>query len=238
MARKKAKMLNFPIALLKGFMENDGELCLLNIFSYGGYAYGNCQENDDDYGTYRSFMGGASYLGIVEEIQQCGVPGSYLIGQDAFLEHKESPKCGLSIDLLQDWFYNRSSKKKDDIVRLLMFAAFKSMFLDGKKAISTTKNFLFARMDGRATKIKSFTELSEPLQPYYNSRRIYTRLINDLVLDWGLRYYSYRMEGFGVSFSLSNKELVKKAESARKKNRIENVKNEIKNARLDFYFGN
>lgn len=235
MAKKKPIILNFPITLLQGFLKPYGvDECVFNIFCYGAYAYGNASAEDD----YSALMGGATYLGITEEMEGVGVSSCCSIGSEMHETHKGNPMTGVSVDTLLDLYYNGRTYKEDDKVRFLMFAAFKSFFADGKKAISTTNNYLFARMDGKQNKVKHFTELPEPLQVYYNSRRKRTRLINDLQLDWGLRYYSFRMEGFWVSFDLTNKQLISLAEARRKKNRLKELNEEIKEARNVFFNGN
>lgn len=235
MAKKKPTILNFPVTLLQGFLKLYGtEECVFNIFCYGAYTYGNASAEDD----YPAFMGGATYLGIEAEIQDVGVSGCCMIGAEMHEAQKGKPMTGVSVDTLLDWYYNGGACKEEEKVKFLMFAAFKSMLVDRKKAISATNNYLFARMDGKPNKVNHYTELSEPLQVYYNSRRKRTRLINDLQLDWGLRYYSYRMEGFWVSFDLTNKQLISLAETRRKKNRLKELNEEIKEARNDFFNGN
>lgn len=232
MAKKKEKMLNFPIALLQGFLKPyEAPTAMLNVLCYGAYQYGNASGEND----YTAFMGGAAYLGLEDELKSMGIPPCCMLGEEAYHRFKGTPMTGISTDTLLDWYYNGETKSQRQKLTFLAFAACKSFFADGKKWFFTNEMFLFSRMDGRASPVIYSGDLSPELQPYCKTywRR---EVLNDLQLDYRLKVYStYGIRGFYLSFSQSIRQLVAIAEEGKRKSRIKKLEAEKREARFQFY---
>lgn len=211
------RYFNFPIVLLEGFLIDQKE-CLNNIFDYAMYAY--CVKYDIDYDIKRAarFFG----VSIGNEI------GTYRNGNELFDSLPEGlPKVGISTDIFFDYYKNEKSEFQK--VTLLAFLAIKSV-LQNKSYCIVTNNYLFARMDGKSHSIKNDSELSKELLRYKNEYQS-VKIKNELKLNWGLIHYG-KTRGFHVSFKMPLVELIFQVEKKKKSNRLKELKEKEKAAKL------
>lgn len=137
------------------------------------------------------------------------------------------PKTSLNMDVF--WDYYENNKTEFEVVTLLAFLGLRSI-IGTKSYIKTADLFIFSRMDGQSKCLSSFEGVSKFLAPY-TTRHKRERIRNALEHNWGLKFYSYRMRGYLVSFKLSLDDLAYQGESGRKKYKDKKLKEEKTRAR-------
>lgn len=120
-------------------------------------------------------------------------------------------------------FYDAERKTEFEWECLLVFIALKSII--GKKdSVRTTNEMMYCRMHGKEN-LKEFREMKNPVK-FTRYKR--DKIILELQLNWGLKYYADGVKGFWISFDqekgLNN--ITFKAESIKKKNKIKRLQME------------
>lgn len=196
---------NFPIQLLKGFME-DSSQCLNDVINYCVYAEAQEYEGKIDerfeksradlmvnYGTKRNWERGKSR-------------GFQLWSSIPI----KSPRTGMHSELLWDFFSN--NKSEFEKVCLLSFLAFKSI-LGNSLSTKTNNKLWFSRMDGNVSNVEAY-ELPDSIRKYH-TRRYQTKIKTALENSWNLKEYSFHTTGFWISFKVDIETLVFHAEQKR-----------------------
>lgn len=205
METNKERYFNFPIQLLKGFIDNPiGSLNEIHRYS----IYEN---------SLKLYKG--SELERFKESADFFIVTFHNI-ENSFDEAKEiyhsipinSPKVGLNLSIFWDFYKN--DKTEFDKICLLGFLGIKSIL--GTKAFFklTNKNWL-SRMNGNSKEVEYYSELSNEIIKYANEYQL-KKIKRSLQNNWSLVTYSRFTRGFYVSFSMSQKDLIMIAE----KNRI------------------
>lgn len=220
---EKEKYFNFPVPLLKGFLNNPNKI-INNIIDFGLYkqaqSYGGGKQRDN-------IQKAADYLGITLG----NVSESIRIGSDLYWNYKgESvPMTGISKSLL--FSFRDNEKTEFDLVCLLAFLSIKSI-IGNKGFIRITNKFWLSRMAGNIKSVKCNDELPKELQCYSN-RYWTTKIKFELIENWGLISYSRGNRGFFISLSLSLDELAFQAEISKKKYKKNNHKEAQKQSYLN-----
>ena len=222
---KDEKYFNFPIQLLEGFMINEKRKVLTDILDYSVYENSLKLELGKD---LQKIVASASFYNInLGDKNRTLKNGSLLYNSIP----TNSPKVGMNLSIWWD-FYN-NEKTEFDKICLLAFLSIKSL-IGAKPYYKGTNLYLWARMDGKSKSLEykeQVCELSKEVRKYANRYQT-TKIINELVLNWHLIYYSYHLRGFYLSFKLSTDELVFIAEKNKKSTKEKAQKNLIKEARL------
>ena len=214
--------LNFPIVFLQEAFR-DIKKVMDDIMAYAGYVHTLKLE----YGEDKDLMKAAGhYFGITYG----NAYDRYRHGETLFNSIDErTPMAGINKDVLFDFYKNR--KTYDEIAVLLAFLAIKSI-IGTKPYIKLTNDFLIARMGGFASVLDMPDPLPDPLINY-TSRRKLDSIKFKLQTEWNINYYSRYTRGFYVSidktFNLDR--LVLEAEKRKKKTKLKQLKQRIKDAR-------
>ncbi|WP_299104311.1 hypothetical protein [uncultured Tenacibaculum sp.] len=206
------RYFNFPINLLKGFINNTEE----------------CLENIRDYSVYDTMLRLNIENTTCEDIAIRVAKSYYRIdyadsfnGMKLYEQIRENyPKTGLNVSIFND-FYN-NSKSEFEKVCLLSFLAIKSI-LQNKNYCLITNLYWYSRVSGLANKVSNESLISEDLKKYF-TRHYITKIKDELQLNWGLKEYSMGVRGFYVSFNLSLKELIENVELKKMSNRRKKLK--------------
>lgn len=218
---KEPKYFNFPIVLLEGFLVNDKRV-LDNILGYAicnkilEYEWREGFEwvcNDD---VIKAVEVACAYFGV-EPINDKELV--YENGMELYNSiPPKTPMVGISIETWKDYYHN--SKTEFQKVSLLGFLAIKSI-LGQSKLCKTNNTLLIARMNGSIS-----PEVCNDLSPYFKKitetkyktrHHIQDKLIPELEINWGLKYWSDRNRGFYVSFIVELEKLASISEEAKMK---------------------
>ena len=216
------KYFNFPIQLLVGFMINDNINTLNNISYYSIYENSLKLE----YGTeLQKIKDSADYFVINLGNAEIALKTGKMLYNSI---PRNSPKVGLNTIIFWDFYKN--DKTEFDKICLLAFLSIKSI-IGSKPYHKATNTYLWSRMDGKTKTIVEVSELSTEVRKFANRYQT-TKIINELVTNWHLIYYSFHLRGFVVSFKLSLDNLVFIVEKNKKSNKEQEQKNLIKEARI------
>lgn len=220
------KYFNFPIPLLKGFLNNPDDTysgisnneCLQNIISYAVCA--EASKYTDLKTPTDKLQQAEKYFGIS---LNTGYTRYYKDGRDLYYEFNGNPMTGISREVFFDFLKN--DKTQWEKIQLLAFLAIKSI-IGNQVYKKTTIKFLLSRMDGRAKQVEDFGCLSMSLLNHNLCKEYqFKKLINSLMDNWNLKYYSRHTRGFYVSFDMEYEDLVYIAE---KRKLISNKQRKIK----------
>lgn len=219
---KNTKYFNFPIQLLKGFLE-DSPKVLKNIFDYCLFEFTlqiDDEDNDDVNGdviTYKMERAAKYFRLTIGNIIL-----SYENGEKLYNSiPKNSPHCGLNLQIF--WDFNENHKKDFEKVTLLKFLAIKSIL--GKKSYcKVTNDFVISRMDGNVKLSRKISPAILKFAKEYQFRKIK----DELRLKWHMTSYGKGVRGFYVSFKLDDEQLIYIAEMNRDKNKILKIRSEQK----------
>lgn len=205
---KETRFFTFPVELLQKAFENIAGVCS-DAVDYAVYV--RCEDYDET--PEEAFV----YFGI------SGKPNaSFDRGEEVF----DSCDCPVLVSVNKAIIFDFMKNRKTDF-EIAVFCAFCGLrsIIGTKPYAKTNNSHLLARMFG----CRSIAEF-EALEPYYidnfcTAQQIRYQLTekiikNELVLKWGLKYYSNQSKGFYVSFKLGFDALVLHAEKSRKSNQL------------------
>jgi hypothetical protein len=112
--------------------------------------------------------------------------------------------------------YRNEMKTDFELVLFCVYASIRSIIGSKHLAVKTNIEFVLKRAFGN----------NEELIKKYSTRRMYTKIMEELELNWGLKKYSYHTKGFYVSTKMSLQELIYFVEQKKSKNRLEKLKKE------------
>ena len=218
MKRTEEEYFNFPICLLNGFLREPDKV-LNDILYYAIYS----RSITLDYSKIdQRFIYSAESLGV-------SIGGNPTLKRKRGQELYESipnnvPRSGISREMF--WDFYKEEKTDFERVCLLAYLALKSI-IGNKTYAKIGNNILLARMDGKERTITDFSELSDEVRKYANEYQT-KKIKNELMLFYGLTYYSRYTKGFYFSFKLDNYELIKIAETRRKNNKLKEIERQQK----------
>ena len=226
----KVKYFTFPIALLLNGITDIKKVCD-EILNYSFYFHATNKLNN---GTLKQRINAsAKYfnytIGSIERTIEVG---------RRICDKNYKVVTSVRKDIIEDFRLNY--KTEFEVVSFLAFCGLRSII--GVKPYCKTENqFLLSRMCGYEKKVplnNRFEKLSDTIKPYANEYQM-KKIKNELVNNWGLKYYSRYTRGFYVSFKLTLEELIEQAEKRRKKylekNKSEVQKEAIKKVMLKLY---
>ena len=221
MYKSEVRYFNFPVCLLKEFLNRNYET-LRKIFCYSIYCFVLKQgKSNDKYAIKEAFnYYKAKYtaeLVLYNEGKELYNSISSL--QKEQKEQKNEAMTGIETSIFFD--YKNNEKTEFEKVVLLAYLSIKSI-LGTKTYCKTNKELLFSRMSGST---KTTSSINNELVKYL-TRYNFEKIITELSYDWNLKYYSYYTKGFYVSFKLTSAELITKGEANRQSNRIKFLKSE------------
>lgn len=204
----KEKYFNFPIQLLEGFMI-DTRKVLNNISDYAIYE----STLELEYGTELEKIREIAhfYCVILGNEENTLINGKNLYNSIP----KRSPKVGLNLAIFWDFYKN--NKSDFEKACLLCYLALKSI-IGTKPYCKITKLYLLSRMDGKVCTVKN-AELSKEVRKYA-TRYQTEKILNELVSNWYLVYYSQHTRGLYVSFKLDLDSLALEVEKKKKSKKI------------------
>jgi hypothetical protein len=209
---------NFPISLLKPAFMDMSKVCD-NIMDYAIFKHAETLEGD----VLKRMKDSASYfkINLLGNITQ-----SYENGQALFNNTPDkTAMTGIGKELL--WDYYKNEKTYSEIAVLLAFLAIKSI-LGRRSYCKLNSEFLLCRMTGFTSK-DEMKELPEGLKKY-QYRYHMDCLKFELKKSFGLQIYARYTRGFFVSFELPLEQLIREAETKRKKYIIKTQGDEQSNA--------
>lgn len=209
---EKEKYLNFPIALMKGFLVNGCEnKCLNSIVTYCLKTYMK------KYSVSKKKA--EDYFNITNSLSEGQLNGNYQEIIDKFSAKEQGVMVGLSCFT----FFDYLNKPKSDFEKasLLAFLALKSI-LGNKAYCKVDNNFFFSRMAASPVSIDR-ESLPEKIKMYANEYQA-RKLKQELCLNWGLKTYSRYTRGFYISFNMTLEELILQAELKRKEVKVNQLK--------------
>ena len=190
MKKTDKDFFSFPICLLKDIFE-DKKRVLDNIIDYAVYKHTLKLEFNNDISKIKA---SAQYFGITLGDNSKAYKNGKILYQTI---PENTPFAGISIVMLFDFYKNE--KTDFDIDCLLAYLSIKSI-LGGKKYVKTNKNLLISRMSGQSKTI-NINQIPERLCKYFKDYH-FKKLINELEINWFLKYYSRYTRGFFVSFDI------------------------------------
>lgn len=213
----ETKYFTFPIILLEGAFSDIQKVCS-NIISYSIYFYSKSFDGESE---SEKMEKAAKAL----HVTMGSTKDTLKIAKE--LDRKNC-KTMTSINTSIVWDFRDNYKSHFEIAVFTAFCAIRSII--GKKSYCKTTNlFLLSRMAGEPCQV-DYSELPEPLFKYCNEYQL-KKIKSELVLHWGLKYYSHFTRGFYVSFSMNLPELVLQAETRKKKYQEKNYSDQQKAAR-------
>jgi hypothetical protein len=193
--RTRQDYLNFPIGLLKGFLESH-KRAFAEIIYYECYT--KSQQGED----VALFL---ESLEIIAENELEYVEN----GQKLHEESKGQALTGFSIDVFNDFWENPKTEKEK--VVLLAYLALKSIL--GKSTYSkVTALHWLSRMDGKNRAVAFIGELSDRMQRYSSQHHIQW-IRAELEEHWGLVWVLSR--GWQMSLTLTYEALYEKTQLKR-----------------------
>lgn len=215
---KYPEYFNFPIELLKGFIENHKK-CLSDILDYCIYEHSLKLNNRN---RYEELLTSAEYFRVeIYNWDSLESTGKLIYNRI----NPKAPKVGLKISIFWD-FYKNPDKTEKEKIYLLAFLALKSI-IGNKPYCKVTDSFMFARMNGYSCIGLKLNPVIATYNTVYKARAIK----HELMTNWGLIHYAKHTRGFYVSFKMNLEKLVLVVERKRKKA----VKNKIKQATNEAY---
>lgn len=208
---KETRFFTFPVELLQKAFENIAGVCF-DALAYAVYV--RCEDYNETPEEAFVYFGFSTDNDLPE---RC-----YNRGQILYDRFDDPVLVSVNKEIILDFWDNR--KTDFEIAVFCAFCGLRSII--GTKPYAKTNNsHLLARMFG----CRSIAEF-EALEPYYidnfcTAQQIRYQLTekiikNELVLKWGLKYYSNQSKGFYVSFKLGFDALVLHAEKSRKSNQL------------------
>jgi hypothetical protein len=220
-----ATYLNFPIMLIKNiFLEKRS--CINFIIGFSIYQKAS---NEYEQVTAECMDDVADELNI-----NLGNSKRHLQLCHSFIKKLNSPDdlgafVGINNDILFD--YLKNDKTEFQIAAFCAFCAVRSIL--GKKVFcKTNKALIHARMFGYRS-AKQLPDKMTEIQKKYLNRYHMDKLIQELELNWHLKLFGGHCRGFYLSFDLSHCDLAMEHNKAKKKVKVDALK-EKKKAALDF----
>lgn len=225
-SKGRAAYITFPIGLLKGFQMmkfKEVAAMLTNAMNYALYLNGQ---------RFVDLVQAADVIGIKFN----DIDDAYDSGKELYKFYEGNPLVSINTEIVFDFYENEKSESEK-----LVFAVYCGLrsILGKKKYTKSNNNHLIARSLG----FKSFKDLEEKDVPIYWRYKYFSTpnkiryhltekiLINEISLNWGMKYYSLRNRGFYFGFNISQESLVLNAEVSRKKNRLLELKKGKEEAR-------
>lgn len=220
-----AYYLNFPIVLLENIF-TDKDDCL--DFIIGFVVYQRAHQLFGEVNT--GFMKlAADDLFIILGNSQRDIKEAKAYLKVAPNPNNLGPYVGVNKDIIFDYYKN--DKTEFQIAAFCAFCAVRSI-LGKKVSCKTNKALIHARMFGyRST--KQMPDKMTAIQKKYLNRYHMDKLIQELELNWHLKLFGGHCRGFYLSFDLSHCDLAMEHNKAKKKVKVDALK-EKKKAALDF----
>ncbi len=205
------KYFTFPISILRGAFTDIHSVC----------------DNAIDYACYVKYAEVEDVEAVESFFDITFTSPTLENGKALFNQHGQSvPMVSINKDIVFNLMEN--PKTNFEIATFLAFCGLKSII--GNRVYNKTNNeHLMARMAGYGTykefeeagvgsEIGYFVSLATPQKIRY---QLTDKIIRqELVLNWGLKYYSNRNRGFYFSFTIDLVDLILVAEKQRKSNRL------------------
>lgn len=229
MSEKKIEYYNFPIQLLKGFMD-DPAASLEKITAYNIYFWSYDWKNDD--GSHESdLIPTDRVLKFLRLADNAYMNNLWGLGEMIYNSIPDKcPKVGIRRDVLIDYWSNIESKSKYDLIALVAHLALKSII--GKSRWKKVHyDFWFSRMDGSAKRI-SRCELSPSIAEFHTKYKR-GKIRDKLELHWNLQWVksgnkNLNFRGLIVSYKMTHIELYEKAVSLKEDSQLKRMKNKKK----------
>ncbi|MCA0229825.1 MAG: hypothetical protein LCH91_05135 [Bacteroidetes bacterium] len=217
-----ARFFTFPVELLRGAFTNIAGVCS-DAFAYAVYV--RCK-------TYgETPLRGVLYFRIAYDATEA--KGVYVRGRELY----DSFTRPVLVSVNKAIVFNFMGNPKTDF-EIAVFCAFCGLrsIIGTKPYVKTNNGLLLARMFGYAS-VKEFEALKEKhsyyLDNFSTAQKIRYQLTkkiirNELVLTWGLKYYSSQSKGFYASFKLGLDALVLYAKKSRKSTKLKQQQQEEK----------
>jgi hypothetical protein len=229
MSKRNEKYFNFPIQLLESFMIKPKK-CLNDVLDYAIYNhYEKYLIFKDD--EKEAIKDSASYFNVSLGEEKRTLENGELLYNSI---PKNSPMVG--IDAVIFWDYFKNDKTDFEKITLLGYLAIKSI-LQKKSYCKITNKFWLSRMDGKASSVKEYYELSEKIRKYVVHYQV-RKIKSELERNWKLKTVHGR--GFNVSFKMSLEALSYEVFKRRKKYQDEVLKakkDEAKRLALERLYG-
>lgn len=214
---KETKYFTFPIVLLEGAFSDIQKVCS-DIICYSVYFYSKSMNGDSESEKMEKAAKALHVsLGSTKESLR-----------KATELDRRNCKTMTSINTTIVWDYRFNYKSQFEIAVFAAFCAIRSI-IGMKSYCKTTNLFLLSRMAGEPCQV-DYSELPGALHKYCNEYQL-KKIKSELVLHWGLKYYSHFTRGFYVSFSMNLPDLVLQAETRKKKYQEKNYSDQQKAAR-------
>ncbi len=205
------KYMTFPIELLKNAF-TDVRGVVSNAMDYAFYV---------KYKELGSIEDTKQYFGLDGFFSEVLYEPCLNNGEAVFNSFENPPLTSINVSTLYNFLLYE--KEEFEIAVFCAFCGLRSI-IGTKPYTKTTNEYLMARMFGFRSKDELLR--CEPKPEYHqkflsNPQKIRYQLTekiikNELIIDWGLNYYSNRSRGFFVSFKLDFEVLVQIAEKSRK----------------------
>lgn len=210
---------NFPISIIatyqddpKGTIQNIYKFCLYEHYlELAEYENSSRLTNNSDLERFRLSLSHYNFNTQTNDHAFSLSKNTY----ETFIKYK-CARTGIKYSIIDRYDYEFENIGFDEVC-FLMFAGLKSI-LGNSSYKKTNKKLLFNRMLG---KNKSDIEIDD--LPYfikkYTSEYQFTKIIQELEINWNLKYYSRHMRGFYFSFTLDIRQLITTAERNKESNK-------------------
>lgn len=215
--------LNFPISILKTCWSKDVKQCMNDIMDYAIYRSwtksGQTFTND----SYKDYAD--KHFGIILGAPKKGFENGKSLYENTL---QKTPFAGIDKNVMFDYYKN--PKTEFDVLCLAAELALHSI-IGEKPYIKTNFDMMAARMAGYNShdrKVKYPTLIEQYMTKQYWRQKI----IDDLMFQWNLSYYSARgIRGFYVSFRLNDETLIRTAELKRRSRITKELKKKMAETR-------
>lgn len=232
---------NFPISIIatykddpKGTIQNIYKFCLYERYlELTENSTSSELSNSNDLERFRISLG---HYGFSTETNDHMFLKSK-VTYETFIKYK-CARAGVKYSIIDRYDYEFESIGFDEVC-FLMFIGLKSI-LGNSSYKKTNKKLLFNRMLGNNKTVLEIENLPVFVKKY-TSEYQFIKMIQELEINWNLKYYSRHMRGFYFSFTLDIRQLIitaeRNKESNKKKIFHENKKKIIKETLSKINYG-
>ncbi|MEN5133246.1 hypothetical protein [Elizabethkingia anophelis] len=216
---KEENYFNFPVMMLKGIWDADNDKrnsFLSDILYYHIAKHAQkLPEMDFEETEEEKFKRSAIFWGV----NLNGNLNKKMVRGYELLDLYQDTKVLTGINMGIFWQFYNDYKTDLEWHSLIVYLSLRSI-LGRKKYCKSNNDLLFSRMNGNVSKINSN---NFPITEYHRKK-----IIENLELNWGLKYYSRYMRGFYFGFDIELEDLIFLAENLKQKNKVENLKDKKK----------
>ncbi|MDR7130334.1 hypothetical protein J2X69_002684 [Algoriphagus sp. 4150] len=197
--KDKDRFLDFPIALLKGFLENHNK-CLENIYCYAVFKMVYSEEAVFE--DIEEFVESYQHNHYVDWTEHVEVRGEQLYNSFVSVKHVWT---GIHINTFMMFFLKDRSEA--DLVCLLAYLGLKSIVQKDKIKFNISNEYLVSRMAG-SDSILADESIPPIIRKHLkNKSKIKTKLFDTLESSYGVVRPSGNTRGIVCSLTLSKKDL-------------------------------